>query len=126
MGVRRVLVVGGGIAGLSSTIALRKAGVEVDVVELNPKWDVYGVGIIQPGNAIRALDSLGLARKAVEQGFAMVGSRFHTKDGEMLGDIPAEPLLGPRYPPMNGISGRVCTRSSRMRRRPPVQRSGSA
>jgi 2-polyprenyl-6-methoxyphenol hydroxylase-like FAD-dependent oxidoreductase len=104
MGIERVLVVGGGIGGLSSTIALRKAGVEVDVVELNPKWDVYGVGIIQPANAIRALDALGLADEAVAQGFKMVGSRFHTKDGHLIAEIPAEPLLGPKYPPMNGIT----------------------
>ena len=61
----RVLVVGGGIGGLSAAIALAQRGVDVDVVEINPKWDVYGVGIIQPGNAIRALDALGLAEEAV-------------------------------------------------------------
>ena len=104
MAVDRVLVVGDGIASLSTTIALRKEGVEVDVVELNPKWDVYGVGIIQPGNAIRALDALGLAERAVEQGFAMQGSRFHTADGQLLGEVPAPPVLGERYPPMNGIT----------------------
>jgi 2-polyprenyl-6-methoxyphenol hydroxylase-like FAD-dependent oxidoreductase len=100
----RVLVVGGGIGGLSAAIALRSRGVDVDVVEINPKWDVYGVGIIQPANAIRALDELGLAEQAVEQGFAMKGSRFHTKDGHLLGEVPALDLLGPKYPPMNGIT----------------------
>jgi 2-polyprenyl-6-methoxyphenol hydroxylase-like FAD-dependent oxidoreductase len=104
MAVGRVLVVGGGIGGLSSTIALRRAGVEVDLVELNPKWDVYGVGIIQPANAIRALDALGLADAAVAQGYKMVGSRFHTKDGIPLGAVPAGAPLGPRYPAMNGIT----------------------
>jgi len=100
----RVLVVGGGIGGLSTAIALRHREVDVDVVEINPKWDVYGVGIIQPANAIRALDELGLAERAVEQGFAMKGSRFHTKDGHLLGEVPALDLLGPKYPPMNGIT----------------------
>jgi 2-polyprenyl-6-methoxyphenol hydroxylase-like FAD-dependent oxidoreductase len=100
----RVLVVGGGIGGLSAAIALRQHGVEVDVVEINPKWDVYGVGIIQPGNAIRALDALGLAEAAVAQGFAMKGSRFHTATGQQLGEVPALDLLGPQYPPMNGIT----------------------
>ena len=97
-GVERVLVVGGGIGGLSSTIALRRAGVEVDVVEINPKWDVYGVGIIQPGNAIRALDQLGLAEQAIAEGFAIQGSRFRDGEGNVLGEVPAPPLLGDRYP----------------------------
>ena len=104
MGVGRVLVVGGGIGGLSSAIAMRRAGVEVDVVELNPKWDVYGVGIIQPGNAIRALDRLGLGEEAIAQGFAIQGSRFHDGQGNVLGAVPAPPLLGDRYPGMNGIT----------------------
>lgn len=102
--VERVLVVGGGIGGLSTAIALRRAGVEVDVVELNPKWDVYGVGIIQPGNAIRALDQLGLGEAAIAQGFAIQGSRFHDDEGNVLGAVPAPPLLGDRFPGMNGIT----------------------
>ena len=104
MAVERVLVVGGGIGGLSTAIALRKAGVAVDVVELNPKWDVYGVGIIQPGNAIRALDRLGLGEEAIAQGFAIQGSRFRDGEGNELGAVPAPPLLGDRYPGMNGIT----------------------
>jgi 2-polyprenyl-6-methoxyphenol hydroxylase-like FAD-dependent oxidoreductase len=104
MGIERALVVGGGIGGLSTSIALRRRGVEVDLVELNPKWDVYGVGIIQPGNAIRALDQLGLGEQAIEQGFAIQGSRFLAGDGTVLGAVPAPPLLGDKYPGMNGIT----------------------
>ena len=69
----RVLVVGGGIGGLCATLALRRAGVEVEVIERNPEWSVYGVGIIQPGNALRALHSLGLAEACVAAGHPMLG-----------------------------------------------------
>lgn len=100
----RVLVVGGGIGGLSATIALRARGVTVDVVELNPKWDVYGVGILQPGNAIRALDALGLADQAIAAGFAMDGDRFHLADGTLLADNEHPRVLGPDYPGLNGIT----------------------
>jgi 2-polyprenyl-6-methoxyphenol hydroxylase-like FAD-dependent oxidoreductase len=100
----RVLVVGGGIGGLSATIALRDRGVEVDVVESNPKWDVYGVGIIQPGNAIRALDRLGVADRAIAVGFAMDGDRFHTADGTLIADNEHPRVLGPDYPGLNGIT----------------------
>jgi 2-polyprenyl-6-methoxyphenol hydroxylase-like FAD-dependent oxidoreductase len=102
--VEKVLVVGGGIGGLSTAIGLRRAGVGVDVVELNPAWDVYGVGIIQPGNAVRALDSLGLAQQAIEQGFGFSGSRMHLADGTLVHNQDAPPLAGPGYPPMNGIT----------------------
>jgi 2-polyprenyl-6-methoxyphenol hydroxylase-like FAD-dependent oxidoreductase len=99
-----VLVVGGGIGGLSATLALRRAGVEVDVVEINPEWSVYGVGIIQPGNALRALDALGLAQTVIDQGFPMEGSRFHLADGTLLASVPMGRVAGPQYPPMNGIT----------------------
>ena len=59
--VQKVLVVGGGIGGLSAAIAMRERGIDVDVVEINPRWVVYGVGIIQPGYSIRALGAIVLA-----------------------------------------------------------------
>jgi 2-polyprenyl-6-methoxyphenol hydroxylase-like FAD-dependent oxidoreductase len=101
---QRVLVVGGGIGGLSTTIAMTARGLAVDVVELNPNWDVYGVGILQPGNAIRALDQLGLAEQAIAAGFAMDGDRFHLADGTLLADNEHPRLLGPEYPGLNGIT----------------------
>ena len=65
----RVLVVGGGIGGLSTAIALRQRDVEVDVVEINPRWDVYGVGIIQQSNVVRAINALGLLDSYVAAAF---------------------------------------------------------
>jgi 2-polyprenyl-6-methoxyphenol hydroxylase-like FAD-dependent oxidoreductase len=102
-GVQRVLVVGGGIGGLCTAIALRGRGIDVDVVERNPDWDVYGVGIIQPGNAIRALNDLGLARRAVAEGFPIAGVRVCTTDGHELVTIPNPPLVE-GLPGMNGIT----------------------
>jgi 2-polyprenyl-6-methoxyphenol hydroxylase-like FAD-dependent oxidoreductase len=97
-------VVGGGIGGLSTTIALRQAGFEVDVVEKNPAWDVYGVGIIQPGNALRALNELGLAREAVARGHPMYGDTAWTADGQtLLADHDWPPLVD-GLPPGNGIT----------------------
>ena len=34
----------------------------------------------------------------------MKGSRFHDAQGNLLGEVPALDLLGPKYPPMNGIT----------------------
>ncbi|HEX3615338.1 MAG TPA: FAD-dependent monooxygenase [Solirubrobacteraceae bacterium] len=100
----KVLIVGGGIGGLSSAIALTARGIEVEIVEQNPKWDVYGVGIIQPGNAMRALHQLGLLEDALAAGFAMDGDRFFLADGTQLSDNTFPRVVGPEFPGLNGIT----------------------
>lgn len=103
-GVKRVLVIGGGMAGLSATLALHQRDVEVDVVEKNPDWDVYGVGIIQPTDALRALDALGLAEACVAQGYPILGDKTWLADGEtLLAEHDWPPLVG-HMPPGNGIT----------------------
>jgi 2-polyprenyl-6-methoxyphenol hydroxylase-like FAD-dependent oxidoreductase len=102
--VRRVLVVGGGIGGLCAAIALRRIGIEVEVVERNPRWDTYGVGIIQPPNAIRALAMLGLAQECIAAGHPMEGSRSHDRAGTVISDIDFERPAGMAFPAMNGLA----------------------
>jgi 2-polyprenyl-6-methoxyphenol hydroxylase-like FAD-dependent oxidoreductase len=103
-GLQRVLVVGGGIGGLSAAIGLRQVGFEVDLIEKNPAWDVYGVGIIQPGNALRALDELGLAQEVVAQGHPMRGDVTWLADGKTLIAEHDWPPLVEGLPPGNGIT----------------------
>jgi trk system potassium uptake protein TrkA len=50
-------VIGAGIGGLTAAIALRQRGFAVEMIEKDPDWTVYGVGIIQQGNVLRALDA---------------------------------------------------------------------
>ena len=102
--LHNILVVGGGIAGLTVTTALRQSGFEVDVVELNPKWSVYGVGIIQQGNALRALNSIGLAEKCVAAGYPIDNVRVFTSQGHPLFEIPQPPIAGPHFPPAIGLA----------------------
>lgn len=100
----KVLIVGGGIGGLSTTLALRRQGVDVDVVERDPEWGVYGVGIIQPGNALRALDELGLAEACVEAGYPIRGDRTWLADGETVIAGHEWPPLVAHLPPGNGLT----------------------
>ena len=60
--VKKILIVGAGIGGQSAAIGLKKAGYEVEVVEIHAEFNVYGVGIIQQANALRALDAIGGGR----------------------------------------------------------------
>jgi 2-polyprenyl-6-methoxyphenol hydroxylase-like FAD-dependent oxidoreductase len=56
----RVLVVGGGIAGIATARALTPHGIECDVVERASAWSHPGTGMYLPANAVRALGELGL------------------------------------------------------------------
>ena len=96
---KKVLVVGGGIGGLTAAIALRQQGIESEIVEINPSWSVYGVGIIQPSNALRALMQIGLGEQCVANGFGFPGWRICDSQGNRLAYVASENIAGERYPP---------------------------
>ena len=68
--IRRVLVVGGGVGGLTAATALAERGVEVVLVERRPTFDVPGVGLGQPANALRVYDALGVLPEILATGFS--------------------------------------------------------
>jgi salicylate hydroxylase len=57
----RIIVIGAGIAGLTTAIALRKAGIDTQVYEKAPTLTEVGAGIAIAANAQRALEVLALA-----------------------------------------------------------------
>jgi 2-polyprenyl-6-methoxyphenol hydroxylase-like FAD-dependent oxidoreductase len=56
--VKRAAVIGGGIGGLTTAIALRKIGFHVDVYERAPELKEVGSGISLWPNAVRSLDQI--------------------------------------------------------------------
>lgn len=102
--VKKALIVGGGIGGLSAAIALRKNGIEVDLVEINQQWTVYHVGIVVQGNAVRAMAALGIAEKCIKAGFQYSGLLFRDLDDNVIADIPGIKLAGPDYPSDLGLT----------------------
>jgi 2-polyprenyl-6-methoxyphenol hydroxylase-like FAD-dependent oxidoreductase len=90
----RVLIVGGGIAGLSVDLALRGGQWQVELVERDAGWSRPGAGLAVQPNAMRALRRLGVAA-AVERAGAVV-HRFQYRDqrGVLLADIDLADLWG--------------------------------
>lgn len=102
--VNKALIVGAGIGGLTTAIALQKIGIQTEIVEKSKEWNVYGVGIIQPCNMLRALDELDLSSKCIEQGFPYEGYDYYTGNGQLLYGGNSPTIEG--YPACNGISRR--------------------
>jgi 2-polyprenyl-6-methoxyphenol hydroxylase-like FAD-dependent oxidoreductase len=97
-GIKKVLIVGGGIAGLTLAVALRRRGIGVDVVELMPRWNVLGVGISLTGPTLRALKSIGLIDECVGAAFGFDRIVFADATGHKFGELNMPRLSGPEYP----------------------------
>lgn len=89
--VKKVLIVGGGIGGLATAIALQKAGIQTEIVEKQKEWNVYGVGIILQSNALRAIDALGLMEEFLAVGTTHSALHIRDSQGNMIFDAPIHP-----------------------------------
>jgi len=64
----RIAIVGGGIAGLTTAIALRKLGFRPTIFESAPEIKALGAGLVLAANAIKALERIGIADKVIPAG----------------------------------------------------------
>ena len=99
----KVLVVGAGLSGMVLVTALKRGGVDVDLVELHARWNVLGVGISVQGPALRALKSLGLIDACIAGGFGYSQVVNCDADGRPQGIVELPRLNGPQYPSCVGM-----------------------
>lgn len=98
-----VLIIGGGIGGLTSAIAFCREGFAVTVIERDPDWTVYGVGIIQQSNVIRAMKHLGLLDAYLDAAYGFDFVEIFTPSGVRVARVPS-PKLVDGYPANVGVA----------------------
>jgi hypothetical protein len=98
MGGRRVLIVGGGIAGLALARMLARTRVAVEVIEREPVWRPAGTGMYRPGNATRALRALGLDTRVACRSVEIPRQRFCDQRGRLLCEVDIAALWRPVGP----------------------------
>lgn len=101
-----ILIIGAGIGGLTTAIALGRKGLRVDMIERDPTWSVYGVGIIQQSNVIRAMHALGILQDYLDAGVGFDHVDIFAPTGQRLARVPS-PKLVPEYPANVGIGRRA-------------------
>ena len=101
--VNRVLIVGGGIAGMTLATALQRNGIGAEIVEIHPDWTVMGVGIAVQGATLRALKTIGVLDRCVASGFPYSKLVACDVNGNVTGTVTLPSLLGPGYPECVGI-----------------------
>ncbi len=85
-GAGRVLIIGGGIGGVSAALALRQAGREATVFEQAPELKEVGAGITLWSNAVRAMRLLGLGEPLAAVSTAIDRSQMRSWRGQLLGE----------------------------------------
>jgi hypothetical protein len=80
----RILIIGGGIGGLTAALALQKAGFEWKIFERAPVLSEIGAGITLWSNAIRALGTLGLADQILKAGEPIELGELRAWHGDVL------------------------------------------
>lgn len=91
--IRNALIVGGGVGGMTAAISLKRIGVEVDLIDADPHWRVYGAGISLTGISLRAFDHLGILDQVRERGHVGAGMRGKTVSGQTIMEppVPVDP-----------------------------------
>jgi 2-polyprenyl-6-methoxyphenol hydroxylase-like FAD-dependent oxidoreductase len=101
--VSRVLVVGGGIAGMCAAIQMRKTGIAVDLVELDSAWRTEGAGITLLGPTLRAFAEVGVIESIMERGWCADGLEIYNAHGQKIGEMPTRRVGRPDVPGGGGI-----------------------
>lgn len=88
--VKNVLVVGGGPAGLTLATALRRRGIESEIVESNDSLRPLGSGLTMMGPTLRAMHAVTpeALRQCLHEGAGHDALHFADSDGVTLQSVP--------------------------------------
>lgn len=87
MNGKKFLIVGAGIAGLTTGIALQKQGFNVKIYESYPEIKASGAGLILGQNALKAFATLDLDQEIINAGKWANSVKLKTDSGKILSHI---------------------------------------
>ncbi|MBN2611081.1 MAG: FAD-dependent monooxygenase [Bacteroidales bacterium] len=85
--ISNFVILGGGIAGLTTAIALKKAGIESTIIEAAPEFKPVGAGIVLAVNALKAYQHLGIYTKIRAAGNPVRHLAIYNDKGKLLSKI---------------------------------------
>ena len=100
---RRALIVGGGVAGNSAAIAMRHAGIAVDLAERDDSWGMLGAGLTIAGPTLRAFRALGVLKEVERLGHTHTNVTVCAMDGHQVGEVVTPLVAGPDVAGAGGI-----------------------
>ena len=102
-----VIIVGGGIAGLSLALGLKQRGISCVIYESAPEIKPLGVGITLLPHAMRELAGLGLEPRLREVAIENHWHKFFNRHGQWIYEEPRGKFAGYSYPELGIHRGRL-------------------
>ena len=84
---KKVIVIGGGIGGAATALALHRAGIEFSLSERTETLQEVGAGIALWANATRILKELGVLEDVLREGDLVTNYQFLSQSGKELVNI---------------------------------------
>lgn len=101
--VKKVIIVGGGIGGLTMGHVLARQGIETRIIEIGDRSERLGTGITLLGNALRALDALGLVDSCLAGGKGWDKVTMRDATGNLIVEQVVPRVWNPDRPGALGI-----------------------
>ena len=99
----KILIVGGGIGGMSAAIEFARLGDDVDLVEIDEDWKAIGTGITLSVMTCRALCDIGLGDDIAAHGFLHDGWDVYDERGVHIDSVLTRPMVGSSHPSEGAI-----------------------
>ncbi len=87
-----ILIIGGGIAGLTTALALQQHNIDYRIFEAVPEIKTVGAGITLAGNAMRVLKRIGIAEAVKAKGHLISSMIIEDEKGKRISVMDAEKL----------------------------------
>jgi 2-polyprenyl-6-methoxyphenol hydroxylase-like FAD-dependent oxidoreductase len=102
-----VIIIGGGISGLSLALSLHQVGISCRVYDQVAKLEPIGHGINLQPNAVRELTALGLGERLAQVGILTAELAFYNKHGQRVWSEPRGRAAGYRWPQISIGRGKL-------------------
>lgn len=83
----KIIISGGGIAGLATAGFLLQQGIEAVIVEKAAQWSKLGYGISLWGNGVKMMQALGLDERLMQKGIIIDKWAIRNTRNELLSEL---------------------------------------
>ncbi|AKQ45352.1 monooxygenase [Rufibacter radiotolerans] len=80
----KIGIIGGGIAGLCTALALQKLGLQPEIFDAAPRFEPVGAGLALAANAIKGFQRLGIDQEVIAEGNCLDGFHIFDAQGHLI------------------------------------------